>query len=212
MNVQKLDGAKVLLVDDDSTCTALLSRYLVSKAYQVAIAEDGCQALEQLDEALPDLIISDIIMPKLDGFTLLEQVRQNANTNWIPIILLSAKTASCDRLKGLNAGANAYLIKPLNLKELLAHVQTLLHLSYSLRADTRRQLEQRIQTPTDVKLTTSELSMAKLVSQGLSNYEISQRLVISKRTVESCISRMLRKTELNNRTELSRWVLENGLA
>jgi DNA-binding NarL/FixJ family response regulator len=212
MNTQKSYNARLLLVDDDSTCTALLSRYLMSKAYQVAIAEDGCQAIEQLDEALPDLIISDIMMPKMDGFTLLQQIKQNANTTWIPVILLSAKTASCDRLKGLNAGANAYLTKPFSLKELLAHVQTLIQLSYSLRADTRRQLEQRIQAPIDVKLTTSELSMAKLVAQGLSNYEISQRLVISKRTVESCISRMLRKTELNNRTELSRWVLENGLA
>lgn len=207
-----ISGAKILLVEDDPTCMTLLTEYLKSKGYDVIAARNGQQAIASLSDSLPDLIVSDLMMPKMDGFAFLQQVKQDINTSWIPFILLSAKSLASDRIRGLGEGASAYLVKPFRLSELVAQVEALLRSSYALRENTLRQAEQRIQAPTDVKLTNSELSVAKLVAQGLTNFEIAQRLVTSKRTVESHISNMLRKTELSNRTELSRWILENGMA
>lgn len=201
----------ILLVDDDPSCTALLKRYLESEGYEVLSAKNGQQAIDLLNQTPPDLIITDVMMPKMDGYELLQEIRQDPMTNWIPVIFLSAKSLSSDRLRGLSAGANAYIVKPFNVDELMIQVKSLLQSSQLLRQHILRQTERRIQVPTGVKLTNAELSVAKLVAQGLSNSEIAQRLYSSKRTIESHISHMLRKTGLSNRTELSRWILENGL-
>lgn len=80
-----------------------------------------------------------------------------------------------------------------------------------MRQSMLQQTSRKLQVPSEIKLTNAELAVAKLVAQGLSNFAISQQLVTSKRTVESHISHMLRKTGLNNRTELTRWILENDL-
>ncbi|MCU0550631.1 MAG: response regulator transcription factor [Leptolyngbya sp. Prado105] len=209
---QAFQGARILLVDDDPSCTALLTEFFEIQGYEIEVAENGEKAIEVLSEDPPDLIVTDVIMPRMDGFALLEEVRSNIETNWIPLIFLTAKSLSNDRIQALSSGANAYIVKPFRLNELSAQVESLLCSSHHLRQNTLKQAEQRIQVPTGIKLTNAELSVAKLVAKGLSNLEISQQLVTSKRTVESHISHMLRKTELSNRTELSRWILENGLA
>jgi DNA-binding NarL/FixJ family response regulator len=209
---QSFQGARILLVDDDSSCTALLTEFFELQGYQTEVAENGERAIQALSEHLPDLIVTDVVMPKVDGLMLLEEVRSSMDTNWIPFIFLTARSLSNDRIQALSLGANAYIVKPFRLSELSAQVESLLRASHHLRQNTLKQAEQRIQVPTGIKLTNSELSVAKLVAKGLSNLEISQQLVTSKRTVESHISHMLRKTELSNRTELSRWILENGLA
>jgi DNA-binding NarL/FixJ family response regulator len=203
---------KILLVEDDLTCLTLLARYLELKGYEVVCAQNGSQAIAVLSEAQPDLIVSDIIMPKMNGLAFLREVRQNPETSWIPFVLLTAKSLVSDRIEGLKEGANAYMVKPFSLGELLAQLESLLKVSYSLRETAFKQVEPFMQVPPHVKLTSAELEIAKLVAQGLTNTEISKQLVTSRRTVEGHISRMLRKTQLSNRTELSRWILENRLA
>ncbi len=208
---QQEHRGSILLVDDDVNFITLMQLYLSHRGYSVTCAESGQQAIAVLEEFKPDLILSDVMMAGMDGFHFAEAVRQSA-LNWVPIILVSAKDRSSDRVQGLSAGANAYIVKPFDLDELIAQIESALRSSYLMQQNRTRKNESRIQVPEGVRLTNTELIVAKLVSQGLSNLEIAEQLNASKRTIESHISHMLKKTTLSNRTELSRWILENNMA
>jgi DNA-binding NarL/FixJ family response regulator len=212
MSNSLVQSARLLLVDDDPTCIALLSKYFGAQGYDVASVKDGEQAISVLSDDPPDVIVTDIAMPKVDGLALLKRIRDNAEINWIPVIVLTARSLSDDRIRSLSAGANAFMVKPFQLSELSAQVSSLVQTSYHLRQSSFKPVERKMHVPEGIKLTGAELSVAKLVAQGLSNAAIAQQLITSKRTVESHISHMLRKTGLSNRTELSRWILEHGLA
>lgn len=201
----------ILLVDDDVNFVTLMRGYLSHQGYEVTTAETGSQAIELLDDVKPDLIISDIVMPEMNGYKFAEAVRKSPEINWIPIIFLSARDQSQDRVRGLSSGATVYMIKPFELAELSAQIESALRSSQLMQQNRAKRAESRISVPEGVKLTNTELTVARLVAQGLSNLEIAQRLNASKRTIESHISHMLKKTLLNNRTELSRWIIENNM-
>lgn len=202
---------EILLVDDDVNFVALMRGYLAHQGYRVTIAETGSQAIELLGDVRPDLIISDIVMPEMNGYRFAEAVRKSPAINWIPIIFLSARDQSRDRVRGLSSGATVYMIKPFELAELDAQIESALRSSLLMQQNRAKRAESRISVPEGVRLTNTELTVARLVAQGLSNLEIAQRLNASKRTIESHISHMLKKTLLNNRTELSRWIIENDM-
>ena len=201
----------ILLVDDDVNFVTLMSGYLSYQGYEVMTAESGSQAIELLNTVKPDLIISDIVMPEMNGYAFAETVRRSADINWIPIIFLSARDQSYDRVQGLSAGATVYMVKPFELTELSAQVESALRSSHLMQQTRAKRSELTISVPAGVRLTNTELTVARLVAQGLSNLEIAQRLNASKRTIESHISHMLKKTMLSNRTELSRWIIESNL-
>lgn len=201
----------ILLVDDDVNFVTLMRGYLAYQGYEVTTAETGTQAIELLDDMKPDLIISDIVMPEMNGYKFAEAVRKSPDISWIPIIFLSARDQSQDRVRGLSSGATVYMIKPFELAELSAQIESALRSSQLIQQNRAKRAESRISVPEGVKLTNTELTVARLVAQGLSNLEIAQRLNASKRTIESHISHMLKKTLLNNRTELSRWIIENNM-
>lgn len=201
----------ILLVDDDVNFVTLMSGYLTYQGYEVTTAETGVQAIELLGDVKPDLIISDIVMPEMNGYKFAETVRKAPEINWIPIIFLSAREQSHDRVRGLSSGATVYMIKPFELTELAAQIESSLRSSQLMQQNRTKRAESKIVVPDGVKLTNTELTVARLVAQGLSNMEIAQRLNASKRTIESHISHMLKKTLLSNRTELSRWILENNM-
>ncbi len=201
----------ILLVDDDVNFVTLMSGYLTYQGYEVTTAETGIQAIELLGDVRPDLIISDIVMPEMNGYKFAETVRKSPEINWIPIIFLSARDQSHDRVRGLSSGATVYMVKPFELTELTAQIESALRSSQLMRQNRAKRAESKISVPDGVKLTNTELTVARLVAQGLSNLEIAQRLNASKRTIESHISHMLKKTLLSNRTELSRWIIENNM-
>jgi len=201
----------ILLVDDDVNFVTLMSGYLTYQGYEVMMAETGTQAIVLLDKMKPDLIISDIVMPEMNGYKFAETVRKSPEINWIPIIFLSARDQSHDRVRGLSAGATVYMVKPFDLTELTAQIESALRSSQLMQQNRAKRAESKITVPDGVKLTNTELTVARLVAQGLSNLEIAQRLNASKRTIESHISHMLKKTLLSNRTELSRWIIENNM-
>ncbi|MER3436035.1 MAG: DNA-binding response regulator [Leptolyngbya sp. ERB_1_1] len=214
MRIMALEGetkGAILLVDDDMNFITLMSGYLTYQGYEVTTAETGTQAIALLDKMKPDLIISDIVMPEMNGYKFAETVRKSPEINWIPIIFLSARDQSHDRVRGLSAGATVYMVKPFDLTELTAQIESTLRSSQLMQQNRAKRAESRITVPDGVKLTNTELTVARLVAQGLSNLEIAQRLNASKRTIESHISHMLKKTLLSNRTELSRWIIENNM-
>jgi DNA-binding response OmpR family regulator len=108
---------KILVVDDEKSICLLLENFL-SQDYDVLSINDGLEALEWLDENLPDLIISDIQMTKMDGYEFLTNVRQRGFTRHTPIIMLSGKSESKERIKCYKLGAQDYLTKPFNPEEL----------------------------------------------------------------------------------------------
>lgn len=118
-------GGKVLVVDDDVELREYISGVL-SKYYKVKTASDGAEALKMVADWQPDLVVSDVVMPEMDGLTLLKRLKSNADTTHIPVILLSSKTALADRMAGWDKGADGYLGKPFNTEELEALVDTLI--------------------------------------------------------------------------------------
>lgn len=117
---------RILVADDDQLTARFLHSLLSEKGYDVAVADDGEQALELVGTHRPDLILSDMVMPYLDGMDLLRAVRADLRHARIPIILLSLKDREEDIVAGLEGGADDYVVKPFNARELVARVRKLL--------------------------------------------------------------------------------------
>ncbi len=205
---------RLLLIDDDPNLILLVKDYLEFRGYEVITAENGQEALDVLQKDTPDMIICDVMMPQMDGYSLVEHVRKDPRTSWIPVLFLSAKGQSQDRVKGLNTGADVYMVKPFEPEELVAQVESSLKQASRLiqRQDKGLDNSQKIQVPFDVELTPTELRVVQFVARGMANREIAEELNVSQRTIESHVSNMLGKTGLHNRTELARWAIENGMA
>ena len=209
------DNKKLLLIDDDPNLILLVKDYLEFRGYEVMAAGNGREALEILNLHLPDMIICDVMMPEMDGYAFVDKIRQDSRTSWIPIMFLSAKGQSQDKIKGLTTGVDIYMIKPFEPEELVAQVESSLkQANRLLRHSNRSTLDEstRIQVPGNVELTPTELKVVQLVAQGMANREIAEKLNVSQRTIESHVSNMLNKTNLHNRTELARWAIESNMA
>ena len=115
----------ILIVEDDSTVRELL-KYRLGKHYTVFTATNGKEALEEIDEQMPDLIISDIMMPKMDGFALQSALQANKNTRVIPFIFLTARADEPARQEGARTGVDDYITKPFDMEQLLSRVERLL--------------------------------------------------------------------------------------
>ena len=113
----------ILIVDDDADNRALLEAELQRDGYLILTAQDGEVGVAQALSALPDLILMDLAMPRLDGFGAIEQLRQHDSTRMIPIIIMSAMVEVAHRVRGLKLGAIDYICKPFNLKKLLDTVE-----------------------------------------------------------------------------------------
>lgn len=122
-------GYKILIADDEPEIRDLLRLYLENEQYEVMEAEDGQQALDLLRSRKPDLCVLDIMMPKMDGYHVLQELRKESN---IPVVILSAKDADSEKILGLNLGADDYLSKPFNPLEAVARVNSNIRRFYAL--------------------------------------------------------------------------------
>jgi len=128
---------KILIVDDEKKMVKILKTALDNEGYVTVEAYDGEAALERWRQERPDLVVLDVLMPRMDGFEFCRRVRETSDT---PIIILSAKTEELDKLEGLGLGADDYMTKPFSPRELVARIRALLR-----RFETRRDTaEQRI--------------------------------------------------------------------
>ncbi len=110
---------KILVVDDEPDVASLLTLLLKSQGYEVASAADGQEALEKARSGKPDLILLDVMLPKLDGYKVARMLKFDENFRHIPIIMLTAKIQEKDKQTGLEMGADAYVSKPFNTPQLL---------------------------------------------------------------------------------------------
>jgi len=116
--------ASVLIVEDDPTTVQLIEFLLRKNNFEVLIAQDGVEALKISREKKPDLILMDVMMPKMDGIEAIEKLQESEETREIPIVILSALGQEMDVMRGLQAGASGYIVKPFSPQELLDEIKT----------------------------------------------------------------------------------------
>lgn len=158
-----------LLIVEDSIELNLMMKEVLSKIYNVLVAENGEQALEVLHKNLVNVIVSDVMMPIMDGFTLCERVKSDVNLSHIPMLLLTAKSGEEDRILGYESGADEYLLKPFNLNVLLSRIKNLLEKRESYIKEFRSQ-ENTIYSSIDEKFLTKAIS---IVDKNLDNADFT---------------------------------------
>ena len=114
---------KILVVDDDANICELLRLYLTKEGYQVTVANDGEEGLEKFNQVKPDMVLLDVMMPKMDGLEVCRRIRKLGNT---PVMMLTAKGETFDKVLGLELGADDYVVKPFDAKEVVARVKAVL--------------------------------------------------------------------------------------
>ncbi len=233
-------SAHVLLVDDEPGLREAVQAYLEDHGLEVTTAANAQQAFQVLGSIQPDLVISDIMMPGMDGYQFLQQLRQMEAYSHLPVIFLTAKGMTADRIQGYRAGVDAYLPKPFDPDELVAMVDNQIQRSrsVSLPAVVARELDSIRQTlaeltpssqssgaagtpkldsqaslppPIQVDLTQRQQEVLEKVAEGLMNKEIAKQLNVSVRNVEKIVTSLLNKTGTSTRTELVRYALTYGL-
>src|SRR5688572_19141394 len=117
---------RILVVDDQRTNAEMVAGLLRNLGYEIDIAQDGAEALRLVDAQAPDLVVSDILMPGMDGYELCRRLRANSATALLPVILVTSAEAQSERIKGVEAGADDFIAKPVNWPELFARVKRLL--------------------------------------------------------------------------------------
>jgi DNA-binding NarL/FixJ family response regulator len=217
----------ILIADDDPGIRMAVKDYLELSGYAVVSAKNGQEALSLLQTYHPHLLVSDIKMPRTNGYQLVEQVRKRPEFRLLPVVFLTEKRNTGERIRGYQAGCDVYLPKPFEMEELGAVIRNLLERSQVIESELRHRQQQLhdVQvhptanisgTQTTVKaklleLTTREKQVLDLLTQGLSNIDIGGKLHLSPRTIEKYVSSLLRKTDSNNRAELVRFALEHQL-
>lgn len=212
-----------ILTADDLGTRQGIGEYLEMYGYTVVMAVDGQAALEMVEADCPHLMVTDIIMPRLNGCELVRKVRQHPVFRLLPVIFLSTRNKTEERIQGYKSGCDIYLPKPFELKELGAAIHNLLERSQILQSECRTSLltevRPNLQPPSAVAaqnnalllhLTLREQQVVLLLTHGLSNAEIGTRLHWSPRTVEKYVSSLLRNTT-SNRAELVGFAMKNHL-
>ena len=206
---------RLLVVDDEPNLLRAVAACLRAEGYEVTTARSGAEALVRLAETVPDLIVSDIRMPGMDGYQLARQLRASSRTSLVPVVFLTAKDETSDRVEGFRSGVDAYLTKPFEPDELVAVIAGILARVERTHAEIARLVgastedAERVVIP-DEDLTEAEGRIAAAVARGLSNKEIAAEFEISVRTVENHISHILDKKRFSNRVEIARYWIERG--
>lgn len=205
---------RLLVVDDDPGLLLAVSETLRAEGYEVKTARRGAEAMTRIAESVPDLIISDIRMPGMDGYQLVRTLRANARTRLVPIVFLTAKDEITDRIAGFRTGVDAYLTKPFEPEELAAIVEAILQRVERTHSDLAKMFgesDSEREFVRDELLSDAEWRVAEMVARGLTNKEIAAELHLSLRTIEGHISRILDKKQLSNRVELALQIAERKL-
>lgn len=208
---------KILIVDDDTALRTALIRYLQKRGYVVQDAASGLEGLSLFEQDPPDLIVSDVIMPEMDGFEFCRRLRSLRTGQLVPFIFLSSKGEVEDRVQGHSIGADDYLIKPFEPRELMAKIEAQLERSRRMHSEMVRLMQQSsppleppAPAPTPLPLTPAEEKVFWQVIQGFTNKQIGDHLFVSPRTVQTHLSNILSKLQLDNRSQLVRFAFEKG--
>jgi len=210
---------RILIVDDDITLKTALIRYLQNRGYSVLEACSGLEALSMFEQNPPDVVVSDVIMPGMDGLEFCRRLRATRFGQLVPFIFLSGRKDLDDRIQGHQMGADDYLVKPFDPKELVAKIEAQLERSRRIHSEIVRLMQQSengaaspkpVSEPMPLPLTPAEEKVFWEVIQGYTNKQIGDRLFVSPRTVQTHLSNILSKLNLESRSQLIRYAFENG--
>jgi DNA-binding NarL/FixJ family response regulator len=215
----------ILVADDDLGTRLSVSDYLELHGFVAIAVENGREALTMVDQYRPHLIVTDIAMPQMDGHTFIRQIRSQPALRLLPVVFLTARDETADRIIGYQLGCDAYLAKPFELPELLAVIRNLLDRAQNVALEmqfSRSSVDPASSaTPTSTpgtmtpvnepELSPRELEVLCLLSTGGSNSQIGKELHLSPRTIEKHVSSLFRKTDVHNRSELVRYAIEHKL-
>jgi DNA-binding NarL/FixJ family response regulator len=226
----------IVFVDDERDTRVAVGNYLHNQGYQVTTCSSADALLDLLGNRtddgdlprVPDVIISDVRMPGKDGVQLLRWIRQDSRLKKVPVILLTAKAMTKDRIDGYNAGADVYLPKPFDPDELVAIVDNRIARQKQLKKGSegmlRMELKEEISRikqlmkknsdnvvkKTDVYLTLGEREVLDLISKGYSNAEIATQRGTGVPHVKKIVTKLYKESKTKSRTQLIRWAIETG--
>ncbi len=233
-STETIKKSQILLVDDEPGLRNAVKTFLEDEGFEITVAVDGEDGWEKAQQFFPDLIISDIMMPRCNGYALLERVRADERLSGTPLIFLTAKGMTLDRTQGYLAGVDDYIAKPFDPDELSARVRNVINRQERLLKEAAKfadiDVSKMAKQITEIRsmltnnnpanqdnsttlpsFTPREESVLQLVAEGLMNKEIARKLETSIRNVEKYVSRLFIKTSTSSRTELVRYALENHL-
>ena len=191
--------ASILLVDDNPKYVAdALPMY----GYDVTVANDGLEALKILNQNNKfDLVLLDVMMPNMNGWETLKFIRNNKDTKYTPIILLTAVNEEQKVVSGLKIGADDYIVKPFILPNLLARIEAVLRRS-KWQSESQGKKEVELNTNSEIDaLTPKEKEVLALVAKGASNQEIADKLFVRDVTVKTHLNSIFKKLKVSNRTQ-----------
>lgn len=209
---------RVMVVDDHPMWRDAVERDLAGAGFDVvAVAADGHQALARFPAARPQVVVLDLQIPGPSGVEVTEQVLRHDPS--ARVLILSASGEQDDVLAAVKAGATGYLVKSASREELLDAVRRTAAgdpvftpgLAGLVLGEFRRLSEPSPSGPEVPQLTERETEVLRMVATGMSYKQIAERLVLSHRTVQNHVQNTLRKLQLHNRVELTRWAIEQGL-
>jgi DNA-binding response OmpR family regulator len=217
---------RILLVDDDANLLRVLNRYLTKQGYVVQAASSVQEALRLFELEPPDLIVSDVNLPEVNGLEFCKQVRRRRRGELLPFIFLSGCGAIDDRLAGLRVGADDYLPKPFEPRELVARIEAMLERARRTQAEMLRLLQEpsalntvpqtrqatmRAPEVQNLPLSPAERRVFDEIVAGMTNRQIAEKHYLSIRTVQSHVASILRKLTLERRSEIIRFAFEHNL-
>lgn len=182
----------ILIVEDNQDITFYLKN-LLKKKYAIFQADNGTDALEIAAQELPDLILTDLMMTGMDGYTLCQEIRKSELLNHIPIIIITAKSEEADRIRGLEAGADAYLLKPFNAEELHVRIKKLLNQRQMLRDKYSQEMREGNEPPAELRPAEREF-MNRLTE--FIHAHISEKTLNAEQLADKCC---MSKSQLNRK-------------
>ena len=191
--------ASILIVDDNPK---FLEDALPMYGYDVTVAEDGLEALKILGKGdkVFDLILLDVMMPNMDGWDTLKAIRKNKETEFTPVIMITAVSEDQKIVSGLKIGADDYIVKPFILPNLLARIEAVLRRS-NWQKEAQVKTEKTLNKDVNIDaLTPKEKEVLALVAKGASNQEIADKLCVRDVTVKTHLNSVFKKLKVTNRT------------
>jgi len=197
---------KILIIDDYEPLLDEIVEFLNIEGYEAISAKNGAEGIQMAQDFLPDLIICDINMPKIDGYQVYKLLQTIPETINIPFIFLTAKVQAEDFKKGLKLGVDDYITKPFEIDDILNSIEKTIK-----KYERLKNINKDNEIIIDVNLTKREEEVLSLICKGLTNKEISDKLFISNRTVGNHRANILLKTDTKNTANLVAFAIKNNI-
>ena len=197
----------ILIIEDDAPCRNSAALILRKEGFDVRAAENGAAGIAMIKENRPDLILCDIMMPGMDGHSVLEFLKQDSSWADIPFIFVTALSDRSDLRSGMSRGADDYLTKPFSSEELISAVVGRLHRFELIHQRSKTTVLQEEFAHLTQQITEREQEILILVGQGYTSKEIARRLDIKLNTVQVHRANLMKKLDVPNAANLARWAV-----